>query len=119
MANKKNQVKLIIKYRYELYLVFAEENLFFQSLLNEFNFIQSKLDEIKYEIQTSATSIPAGSASPKVGATTQAADQTLSAEEQKELEKKVLISHIDFLFQAQLIILLFLLAINRSFRYLL
>ncbi|CAF4237349.1 unnamed protein product, partial [Rotaria magnacalcarata] len=60
----------------------------YQSLLNEFIFIQSKLDEVKYEIQTSATSTSIGNASPKVGAIQQTADQTISLEEQKELEKK-------------------------------
>jgi len=62
---------------------------FFQSLLNEFTFIQSKLDEVKYQIQTSATSTPVGSASPKVGANQQSFDEVLSSDEQKELEKKV------------------------------
>ena len=57
--------------------------------MNEFTFIQSKLDEVKYQIQTSATSTPPGNASPKVGATQQTFDDVLSADEQKELEKKV------------------------------
>ncbi len=57
--------------------------------MNEFTFIQSKLDEVKYQIQTSATSAPVGSASPKVGASQQSFDEVLSPEEQKELEKKV------------------------------
>lgn len=57
--------------------------------MNEFTFIQSKLDEVKYQIQTSATSTPTGSASPKVGAVAAPTDENLSAEEQKELEKKV------------------------------
>ncbi|CAM4873777.1 unnamed protein product [Rotaria socialis] len=71
----------------------------YQSLLNEFIFIQSKLDEVKYEIQTSATSTPLGNASPKVGATQQTADQTISPEEQKELEKKPLIDRLDTYFE--------------------
>lgn len=55
--------------------------------MNEFTFIQSKLDEVKYQIQTSATTTPAGSASPKIGAIQQAFDEVLSLDEQKELEK--------------------------------
>ncbi len=57
--------------------------------MNEFTFIQSKLDEVKYQIQTSATSTPIGSASPKVGTNQQSFDEVLSPDEQKELEKKV------------------------------
>ncbi|CAF1132775.1 unnamed protein product [Adineta steineri] len=70
----------------------------YQTLLNEFNVIQSKLDEVKYQIQTSATSAtptPVGSASPKVGALQQSFDEVLSMEEQKELEKKPLIDRLD------------------------
>ena len=64
--------------------------------MSEFAFIQSKLDEVKYEIQTSASTAPAGgSASPKVGANQVPADEALTAEEQKELEKKVTLSRIE------------------------
>ncbi len=81
----------------------------FQSLLNEFTFIQSKLDEVKYQIQTSATS--AGNASPKVGTNQQPFDEVLSLDEQKELEKKVKFSF------SILPSYSFYLAINRSFGY--
>ena len=57
--------------------------------MNEFTFIQSKLDEVKYQIQTSATSTPPGNASPKVGVNQQSFDDVLSVDEQKELEKQV------------------------------
>ncbi|CAF0760475.1 unnamed protein product [Rotaria sp. Silwood1] len=67
----------------------------YQSLLNEFTFIQSKLDEVKYEIQTSATSAPIGSGSPKVGTIQQSFDQPLSIDEQKELDNKPLIDRLD------------------------
>jgi len=71
----------------------------YESLLNEFNFIQSKLDEVKYQIQTSATSTPLGSASPKVGSNQQSIDDVLSPEEQKELEKKALIDRLETYFE--------------------
>jgi signal recognition particle subunit SRP68 len=71
----------------------------YQSLLNEFTFIQSKLDEVKYQIQTSATSTPIGSASPKVGTNQQSFDEVLSPDEQKELEKKPLIDRLDTYFE--------------------
>ncbi|CAF0864326.1 unnamed protein product [Adineta ricciae] len=73
----------------------------YQTLLNEFTFIQSKLDEVKYQIQTSATSTPTpvGSVSPKVGTIQQSFDEVLSPEEQKELEKKPLIDRLDTYFE--------------------
>ncbi len=57
--------------------------------MNEFTFIQSKLDEVKYQIQTSAISTSTGNTSPKIGTNQQAFDEVLSPDEQKELEKKV------------------------------
>lgn len=83
--------------------------------MNEFTFIQSKLDEVKYQIQTSATSTPPGNASPKVGATPQSLDDVLSADEQKELEKQV--NYLSWSFHSH--ISFFFIAINRSFGYVL
>ncbi|UJR35497.1 hypothetical protein I4U23_028251 [Adineta vaga] len=71
----------------------------YQTLLNEFTFIQSKLDEVKYQIQTSATSTPTGTASPKVGTIQQSFDEVLSLDEQKELEKKPLIDRLETYFE--------------------
>jgi len=68
----------------------------YQSLLNEFTFIQSKLDEVKYQIQTSATT---GNLSPKSGTNQQPFDEVLSLDEQKELEKKPLIDRLDTYFE--------------------
>ena len=60
-----------------------------KTLLNEFNFIQSQFDEVKYQIQTSASSTSPENASPRVGATALPQDENLTVEEKKELEKKV------------------------------
>lgn len=61
------------------------------ALLNEFNFIQSKLDEVKYQIQTSATSVLTENIPNN--------EENLSIEEQKELEKQPLIDRLDTYFE--------------------
>ncbi|CAF0816975.1 unnamed protein product [Didymodactylos carnosus] len=63
----------------------------YQTLLNEFNFIQSLIDETKYQIQTSATTSTVSS--PKVHN-----DEII---EEKDIEKKPLIDRLDIYYEDQ------------------